>query len=305
VRRTLAALRIPILNLLLAWSAGAQTRMAVVEVRAEDGAGPEVVSAVASALAKHLRQAGKTTMSSTDLAARLKAHKELRGCTRTECLDKTAALADVERLVGGTARREGGGLAVEVWVYDPVTHGSTTGKGACKACGAEKADELVAAALTEALERDARRFVPATVVVSSQPGGATVRLDGRASGLTPLRLRVPAGSHGLLLAKEGYVGQSRDFDAEGGQTLDMHFALQAEAAPERLWPGYKWIALGGAIVAAGVGGVLIAIDGSEVARVDDPIRERRDIRDTKTVGIITLGVGVALGATTGALWWFE
>jgi hypothetical protein len=297
----LSALRGAVLSL-VSITAAAQQRAAVVEVRPEDGAGPEVAAAIASELTTRL---GPGTLGPAELTARLRTRRELRGCTSAPCLDKTAALAGAQRLVGGTVRRDGSSLRLDVWVYDPAAHASVTGKSSCTGCPPK---DLAAAALREALDRDQKRFVPATIVLSSQPTGATVRLDGKASGLTPVRLRVPAGSHGLVIAKEGFVGQTRDFDAEGSETLDLHFNLQPEPRPGP-WPGYKWLALGGAIVAASLGGVLIAIDGDEVGFSertvgDDRILER-ETRDTKTVGIVSLGVGVALGATSGTLWWSE
>jgi PEGA domain-containing protein len=290
-----------VLALCLLASAAAPARVVVVEARS-DGAGPDVAAAVDAALGARLRTAGQAVVPAAEVAARMKARPDLRGCTRSECLDKTAALLGATRLLGGTVRKDGASLAVEVWVYDPAAHASVTGKSACTSCGAERARDLAAAALADALARDALRFVPATIEVSSQPSGATVELDGHAAGVTPLRLRVPAGSHGLAILKEGYVGQTRDVDADGGAAIDLHFALDPAAAPP-LWPGYKWLAWGGAIVAVAAGATLVAIDGNDVGPVSGA--EGREVRATRTPGIVLVGIGVALGATGTTLWWLE
>jgi len=283
--------------------AAAESRVALIDVKAADDAGPESVAAVEEALAASLRLSGHEVITPEALAARLEGRDDLRGCTRADCLDRAAGLLGATRLVGAAIRRAGSSVGIDVWVYDPAARASVVGKRSCTRCGVAQVGELASAALDEALGKDARRFVPATVQVSSHPSGATVRLDGRASGLTPLRLRVPAGSHGLSVSKGGFVTQARDFDAEGGEALELHFAL-VPAARSTLWPGYKWISLGGALVALGLGGTLLAIDGNDLGSTPGPV-ERREIRDTRAGGMVFVGLGAALGVTGAALWWVE
>lgn len=291
------------LSLLLSSVAMGQTRVAIVEVRADDQAGPESVAAASDAIRNHLAAAGHDVLAATAVTQRLARHEELRGCTSARCLDRAAEVLEVERLLGATIRRTRTSLGVDVWLYDPSVHLSVVGKESCTNCASSEVARVATAAVGDAMEKDARRFVPANVDITSAPSGATVRMDGRAEGLTPLRLRVPPGSHGLSLSKDGFATQSRDFEAVGGETLELHLTL--EPTNERgLWPGHRWIALAGALVAVGLGGVWLAIDGNDVGAAGGPI-EGREIRDTRTGGIVFLGVGVALGATGAALWWFE
>lgn len=68
--------------------------------------------------------------------------------------------------------------------------------------GAEESPERAAAA------EQARGSV---LRVASEPAGATVWLDGRAVGETPLRVvGVPAGSHTLVLRRGGYASRERE-----------------------------------------------------------------------------------------------
>ena len=291
-------------TLCLALPALSQTRVAVVATPAGDGVGPEVAATVDSALAARLKKAGHTVLSSADVASRIKRHPELRGCTRAECLDRVAEIVQAARLAGGAVRREGTTLSVQVWVYDPAVHASVTGQSQCKSCGFDRTAELAASALDQALARDSRRFQPVMLSVGSQPVGATVRLDGRLAGVTPLRVRLSPGSHEVSVSMDGFEAQTRDLEAEGGVDLDLHFPLAPSSSGPRFAPALKWLALGGAIVAVTAGAVLFADDGGGVGGGAGPI-EGQEVRASRPEGVVLIGVGFVLGATGVTLWWLE
>ena len=284
-------------------SAG-EAPFAVLEVRPGDGAGPEIAEPLELMIAGRLGARGVAAIGPSEVAARVAARPELAGCTRGACLDELAAFLGAGRLVGGTVRREGSGYAVELWVYDPDAHESLGGRAVCERCNAEAAPELAARAREDALERDERRRVPATLEVRSEPEGATVRLDGRPVGVTPLVVRVPAGAHGLVIERRGFASQARDVRPEGGQSLDLRFALEAvAAAPARRWsPMWKWAALSASVVAIAAGAALLAVDGNEIDRSTDVSIERRE---STAEGFVTLGFGGALAATGVTLWILE
>ena len=64
-----------------------------------------------------------------------------------------------------------------------------------------------------------------TLDVRSDPGGATVLLDGRLLGATPLRIDVPAGSYSLTLRKEGTADQTFPVRVVAGRTASERRAL--------------------------------------------------------------------------------
>lgn len=109
------------------------------------------------------------------------------------------------------------------------------------------------------LELLAAKSQPQAVALSvmSQPDGATVLLDGRAVGVTPMKVDVAPGTHFLALERAGYVRASEEVTLDAGQPLERRVVLvqapSAEPAADRagsnLWP---WVAVGtgGALLAA-------------------------------------------------------
>ena len=109
------------------------------------------------------------------------------------------------------------------------------------------------------LELLAAKSQPQAVALSvmSQPDGATVLLDGRAVGVTPMKVDVAPGTHFLALERAGYVRASEEVTLDAGQPLERRVVLvqapaaepSAERAGSSLWP---WVAVGtgGALLAA-------------------------------------------------------
>jgi TonB family protein len=64
--------------------------------------------------------------------------------------------------------------------------------------------------------------------VRSEPSGATVEVDGRPAGLTPLEeLSLPAGLHRVEVKREGYRAWSQDLEAKAGEVVPVLARLQA------------------------------------------------------------------------------
>jgi hypothetical protein len=113
-------------------------------------------------------------------------------------------------------------------------------------------DPRVAEALR--LQDECRRT--GTLVVTTRPGGATVRLDGGAIvGTTPyLGRATPVGAHLLELAHDGYVAETRSVVVPAAATLTVDVTLRSPRATSRRW----WI-VGAAVVGAALvtGAVLV------------------------------------------------
>lgn len=65
--------------------------------------------------------------------------------------------------------------------------------------------------------------------LQSEPAGATVYLDGRFAGHTPLVLDLPAGEHKVKLAKIGYLEKARVVRLRAGETTSVTLPLTASA----------------------------------------------------------------------------
>ncbi len=94
---------------------------------------------------------------------------------------------------------------------------------------AEGGDYLTAddRASAEALLGAIASFVSA-LTVTVTPSGATVLVDGRAVGKSPLPgpISVDMGNHVISAELEGYLAQQRTLELVGGRATDVSFALQ-------------------------------------------------------------------------------
>lgn len=181
---------------------------------------------------------------------------------------------------------------------------------------------------------------PGSLEVATTPGGASVLLDGKAMGTTPLSLAaVAVGSHTLRLERAGHDPVERQLEVEpGGEVrLDVPLALSA-AAQARL--DYtkahmtRRIAMvasyGVATATAAAAGVFLWLDASKRADLDSSVSAYNDYlrsdvvldpaerdrlagavsdadlavrqRDDRMLGLVSLGVAAAaVGAGTWLL----
>jgi hypothetical protein len=66
------------------------------------------------------------------------------------------------------------------------------------------------------------------LVVTSDPPGARVMLDGIGRGTTPLTIRyLPPGDRMLRVLKDGYVSEERRIHVAGGRSTTITLTLQA------------------------------------------------------------------------------
>jgi hypothetical protein len=83
--------------------------------------------------------------------------------------------------------------------------------------------------------------------IFSTPPGASVTIDGRAAGETPLRLaNIAAGEHALTLGKDGYIGATQSVKISIDETQNIDISLTAAAALSlRLQPATAMVAIDG------------------------------------------------------------
>jgi hypothetical protein len=87
----------------------------------------------------------------------------------------------------------------------------------CELCGiqevGEKLDKLASSLMSHA---GAPRSDPARLTVQSDPSGASVTVDGRAAGETPLTLELSPGAHEVAVAAAGHVGARKKITLDPG-----------------------------------------------------------------------------------------
>ena len=164
---------------------------------------------------------------------------------------------------------------------------------------------------------------PADVTIVSHPTGVELWIDreaGEPAGMTPWRGRLKAGSHFVLLRKDGHHDKRVSFIAEAGQSVSLQEDLksvvfdQPSEGPDHVsndWPPkylFGWIAtcVGGVGLLTGGALTLVAISteaDAEKLRDDAPedesikLREIRDkesdARGYQTASFIGYGAGSA------------
>jgi hypothetical protein len=194
----------------------------------------------------------------------------------------------------------------------------------------DRADvERLAAALDERISA-----ARPELILLSRPTGARVFLDGDAAGLagaTPLRTRVPAGTHVLEFRLPGRDAATRSVTVAKGQTLTVDVTLPAP--PEPLgpavsstsnsnentsspeagtnWPAWALVGAGGLGLAAGVGfhvasgGTADDADALGPAPADDD--RRASLHETYDTQLLVTRIGYGVGAALlvgGVTWLF-
>jgi hypothetical protein len=174
----------------------------------------------------------------------------------------------------------------------------------CEICGIEDAAEkmgLAASALRARLEEHVR--TPARFVIRSRPQGASVHIDAKAMGRTPLDAVLPGGEHHLTISAEGYDLLDRDFRVVNGvdETLEYDLVRLPTRFPFKV-AGWTGVAVGALAIAAGAWA--LGIDSHQISC--GPAERDKDgdcprLHDTKAAGAILLGGG-AVSATLGGVW---
>jgi hypothetical protein len=201
------------------------------------------------------------------------------------------------RVVYGTVSRRGGDVLA-------------SNQRHCESCRADLLADHVRSLVTD-LVRNARSKVnPATLTVRSIPSRARVRLDGEVVGPTELQIPVDAGVHILEVALKDYQPHSQEITVHDGQRLEVGIKLvpvtgvrrDSDRGDDTVHPAKQqrlapWLVIGGGVVLAAGGGLLITWDEDEV-RQGAVVPE---YRDTATTGVILAGTG-AIAAVAGAVW---
>ena len=238
-------------------------RLAVLDFTLAGSAHPDLARVLADAAASGAAAAPDLqVLSQGDIAAMLGLEKtrQMLGCTDDQgCMAELAGALDSDRLLSGS-----------------LTILERTSLLTVKMLDVKKSRTLarVTATLLDATERElvdaARRLgheaatgekldTTGVVRVAVDRAGATVTLDGRSLGVSPLKEapRVLEGPHSITVQKEGFVRWSTTVMVPAGQAVPVTVELvpvqlMGEAARSRLWT-WGSVSAGVAVAATGSG----------------------------------------------------
>jgi len=98
---------------------------------------------------------------------------------------------------------------------------------------------LVSLASARKAEQPQKKPAPATLAASqpltvkSAPTGATVQLNGRQVGKTPLTLKVAPGTYKVLISRPSYTSVTRTVSVKAGKPASLNVILIATKRPKR------------------------------------------------------------------------
>lgn len=234
--------------------------LAVLDVRGGEGISKEIARFTTSAVA---RAAGDTqafrVISAEDIRAllTLEAQKSLCGAGSESCLAEIGGALGADYLVSGTLTRLGEKTNLELSLLD-VKRAKNLSRASRTFQGEGELLDIVPAATVELLGKalEGRR---GTLVVSVTEPGATVKIDGRIVGVSPLAPQTTvAGTHLVEVEKKGFISQQEQVLVKADQTAARSVALvpspdfldayQASARRMRLG---AWLSTGVGLAALG------------------------------------------------------
>ena len=283
---------------------GAQ-RVAIAKLQFE-GRIPEVLQALfARRLLEGLSAARFEVLSEDDVRKKLEGSQSLSSCGNANCYPAIATKLSASYLITAHVAESNKTYTVTMEIINGRTGGVlASNRERCETCGVEEAGEkmgLAASALRERLEAVSR--APARFIVKSRPAGATVLLDGRPIGVTPLDIDLHGGQHQIQLTHPGYDRLERTFISVSGvdETMDFDMVAIPSKFPFRT-AGYASIAGGILLIAAGA--VAISYDKSEVACS----RDAKDVNqhcpqrwNTRWWSLSLMGLGASSATLGGVL----
>lgn len=187
-------------------------------------------------------------------------------CTDASCVVEMGQLLAVKKILNGSVGKIGSMYTVDIKVIDIKT-------GQITLTHSEDVKGSVESVLLEAVPRITERLTKEAtsaantgsyLSVESSPAGASVTLDGKEIGTTPVKgMEVEAGKHKVVVALEGYVSQERTVTLVKGRNEQMAFTLsatrellasqqqQSEAKKKTVGKVLRWTGVG--IGVAGIG----------------------------------------------------
>jgi PEGA domain-containing protein len=323
-----AAALVPIAAVVATWlAAGAASarvprrkdalpRVAILDVRVTGDASPELRRQLDKSLAGGLAAAGYEVLGREATAARLKGARDLAGCTTPTCLERVAKLVDAKRFVRATVDARGDTYTIEVQLFGPDVSGGLIRRveKRCAPCTVPDMNDSLSAAALELFVTEARAPTSVRVIVTSQPPGATLSVDGELLGVAPQTVELLPGEHWFRATlPAGYQPGEvrRRFDAADDlQTLEIPLTSapapatapavgEGEGPARPRWGAWKWVAAGGAAALLATGIVVWTKDGDLVDCL--PGAPCRNVVQSQAVGIVLTAAGVGLGALAGYL----
>lgn len=174
-------------------------------------------------------------------------------CRASSCMAKLASELDAMLVMTVDLTVDGRDYWVDVSLWDGSSGRKLlSSRRDCEICGVQEVAEMIAAETGTLLEKADTLERPAIVRVESEPGGATVSIDGNVVGTTPFEGELPAGRHTLALSKAGFAATPRVVEAKGGLTEHVDVRMNPVGRDRLRVAGGVLTGVGAALVVPGL-----------------------------------------------------
>ncbi|MCP4600010.1 MAG: PEGA domain-containing protein [Proteobacteria bacterium] len=146
----------------------------------------------------------------------------------------------------------------------------------------ERSQEVEARALEMAGFRNL-----AVLLITSDPVGSQVLIDGREACFTPCKMNLPPGKHAITFRHREREEITQETDVTSGEQIQVHVVLGRKTSWKLILPTYI---VGAVFTAGGISSILVH-GNADIGSADLPADERRFHRN---LGIASLAIGLPL-----------
>lgn len=291
----------------LAGTALAAPRVAVLPVDFE-GRVPEMSKlGLSERLVEGLAQAGFEVSTGDSLRSVLPA----QGCNDPGCYRQVAAKLGLDFLVVAQVkiREKNYSLKLTLVRGSDGKPAAPEEREACDLCGIQEVGEKLDKLATSLMAKvGTGRTAPAHLTVHSEPSGASVTIDGRVAGETPLSLPVPAGSHDVALAAAGHAATMKKVTLDPGvrgllsvNLLPMSGGGDGVIKATGVRRNLALASMGVGAAAIGGAALLLALADRKPVACPVPVAGKTCYRNAKLPAGIMIGAGASLIGAGGLI----
>ncbi len=311
--------------------AGDKISVAVMDVRGGEGLAPELLRAFTAVIPSQLDQLGPFKAISTQDIQQMLALETLRqslGCDEVACLAEIGGAVGADYMLHSSLTKVDAVYLVQAQLVN-IKESRVDKRVSREYSGDARGllDEM--RTTTRLLVRDLLAQRSGTLVVRASEEGATIRIDGAISGVSPMDpLRIAGGLHTIAVEKSGFVVYSVDVDVLENEETVINARLSPSEEYRRAYTDQAWrtryiaytgVGLGVASLGAGTAlflaarGAAAALrpeladynaspDTATKAEYDDLVARRRRIATYDVSALGLWATGLVSGALGAWLW---
>jgi hypothetical protein len=292
----------------------ASPAVAIIRIDLTGDHAPDLMKQLDTALVRALGEVGFGGQSHASVQTAIRDNPGLADCAAPDCLQQLPALLGTNHFL--RLRVEASSAIYEFEILYLVAEGAGGSikerrKDSCPVCTSEEFIDRVADNLRTLMTP----FQPVPVRIESQPAGARLAIGGRELGSAPFAGTLPPGRYEVRAVLDGHLDAAQVIEVTAGsagtpQRFEVGLTRSAGGGGGGGEDGgggfgmWKWPAAFAAVGAVAVGSYWLSIDGDCVEPADGDA-ECEQLYGTLPQGMVSVGVGAALGVAAGLMFWSD